>query len=79
MSSTLYWRPVVPTDHESLSDSFKLAIVAAATDGEIRLAHEALGYLRGMKAAGSADVKKDCDTLIEAIEKHGEVVLWLEY
>ena len=77
MSQNLYWRPDVPPKGNGLSDDLKFAL-RGAFDGEHEITFNDTQYLRGMIAAGNDRIKKDCATLIEAIEKYGAIVLWLE-
>jgi len=78
MSMNLYWEPVVDRG-QSLSDSLKFIL---RDDVEnclpCTMSESSLPFLRGIRAAGNAELKKDCTTLIEAIEKHGTVRLWQE-
>lgn len=36
-----------------------------------------LGFLRGVRAMASADVKREVNELIEAIHDHGELTVWI--
>ena len=84
MSMDLYWRPVVPIEGQHLSRELKYTISRELWDhdgtigGNATLSAEHIGFLRGMAAAGKEEVRKDCRTLVEAIEKHGAVEVWIE-
>jgi hypothetical protein len=84
MSMGLYWRLVAPIEGAHLSQALKYAISRELWDhdgtlgGDATLSAEHIGFLRGMAAAGNDEVRKDCRTLVEAIEKHGAVVVWIE-
>ena len=84
MSMDLYWRPVIPIEGQHLSRALKYAISRELWDhdgtlgGAATLSTAHVGFLRGMAAAGNEEVSKDCRTLVEAIEKHGAIVVWIE-
>jgi len=80
MSTNAYWRPVVPKKGHDLSDDIKRKIARrymehdGSLSGSARLDSSALGWLEGLRDANV----KDADSLIQAIEKHGEIEVWLE-
>lgn len=71
MSSTLYWEPM-QRKSQSLPDALKYVLQkkASGTVDAVMGEHD-LAYLNGLKDAGI----KGAQELIEAIEKHGEVVV----
>lgn len=86
MSSTLYWKPVVPNEGESLSFELKKTLSRHLwdTDGSFggepaEMTAKDIPILKGMTLVGSEVIRKDCETLIAAIEQHGAVVLWHQY
>ena len=80
MSTNAYWRPVVPKEGNDLSDEIKRKIARRYMDhdgslsGSVKLGKSALGWLEGLR---DSDIE-DADKLIEAIEKHYEIEVWLE-
>lgn len=80
MSTNAYWLPVVKKEGNGLSDDIKRKIARRYMDhdgsltGNVKLRVTALGWLEGLRDAGV----KDADTLIKAINKHGEIEVWLE-
>lgn len=73
MSSSLYWKPIVPQQEERLDDQLMFTL-RKRCDGCIHgiiMDDSDLSYLRGLRDAGI----KDAETLIEAIEVHGQVQL----
>ena len=80
MSTTAYWKPVVPQRGPILSDEIKCKIARRYLDhdgslcGSIELDSSALGWLEGLRDGGV----KDAQTLIDAIEKHDEIEVWLD-
>lgn len=80
MSTNAYWRPVVPKKGNDLSDDIKRKIARRYMDhdgslsGSVRLDSAALGWLEGLRDGGV----KDAGKLIDAIEKHHEIEVWLE-
>jgi hypothetical protein len=76
MSANLYWRPVPKTAH-GLPDALKYILQdSQGLEAEMQVFTRAsICYLRGL-----ADAKIDgAQELINAIEKHEEVEVWLEY
>ena len=84
MSMDLYWRPVVPIEGQHLSRALKYAISRKLWDhdgtlgGEATLSDDSIPFLEGMIAAGGEEIRRDCQTLIDAIKKHGAVVVWIQ-
>ncbi len=76
MSTNLGWMPV-PAEHwNPLSDGMKFSLRNLYEfPVEATLTTDDLPMLRGMVAAGSAEVKKDAKALIEAIEKHDAIIV----
>lgn len=82
MSSALMWRPVVPIEGYRLPNELKYTISRKLWDtdgsmggGEVILTASDLPYIEGLRDAGT----KGADELIEAIKKHGAVILWHEH
>ncbi len=74
MSATLYWRPV-SVGRQTLDDQLRFILQLEQTRGRVRFTRTNIEYLRGL-----ADAKvKDAQTVIDAIEKHNEIELWLEH
>lgn len=86
MSSTLYWKPVIPERGRDLSYETKRVISRYIwdTDGSIggspaRLTEGNIEFLRGMELAGSENIRKDMKILIDAINEYGVIELWHEH
>ncbi len=75
MSATLYWRPVVVSEGQSLNDQLRFILKLEGRQLPTRFDHTWLDYLRGLADAGITDAQ----TIIDAIEKHELIELWLEY
>lgn len=82
MSATLKWKPVRP-EGKSLSGAAKFFFREAyerVNDGEIKLSASDAHFLAGASAATKDnELKADIKTLLEAIEKFGEVEVWQEF
>ena len=83
MSSTLCWQ-IVRTDAKHLSDALKYALREFRGESlgsdPITFDEGSVTILKAMAAGSSSkELKKDCETLIAAIEKHGEIELWEAY
>ena len=84
MSTNLYWRPILPEpDGECLSKALKFAISRKLWDtdgscgsGEQVLTEAHISFLEGMMVVGSVEIVRDCQTLIDAINKYGAISLW---
>ena len=77
MSSNLMWAPVVPPDGHDLCSETKF-ILRKHYQEPINDTLRAMdvNYLRGVKdGAALSRVRKDMQTLIDAINKHGEIEL----
>ena len=76
MSSTLHWRPVYK-EYSSASSDIKFALQKGFDLGPdpIKLGRENLSYLKGLVHGGTPDVQ----LLIDAIEEHDQIELWLAY
>ena len=72
MTMSLGWEPVRPSKLKYLDDALKFAL-RKRHGGHVDTVMTAadISYLQGLRDAGV----KDADTLIEAIEKHGEVAV----
>jgi len=70
MSSTLFWEPVRPSD-KTLSDGLKFLLreVYGFPVDENFTPHQ-IAEMTALKAGRSAEVTKDVDALIKAIERH---------
>lgn len=82
MSSSLCWHPVIEQESESLSTAVKWILEKEFMDGgtEAELGRSSIPFLRGMMAAiRDREDAKDVQKMLEAIEKHGAVKLWLQY
>ena len=79
MSTNLSWRPSRPKNQKFLSTGFKQLIIRSnatiANRGEFTMGTNDIAYLEGVRDAGSGDVAKDAQTLIDAIYKHDSVTL----
>lgn len=80
MSTNAYWRPVVPKKGYELGDDIKRKVARRYLDhdgsltGSVVLDIDALNWLEGLRDGGV----KDAEKLIGAIEKHGEIEVWIE-
>ena len=81
MSSSLMWRPIA-TDANHLPKELKFVISRRLWDtdgsiggGEASMNMSDLSYLEGLNDAGV----KGANELIDAIRKHGTVILWHEH
>ncbi len=76
MSANLCWRPV-QRSYETLPDDLKFILRdrCGLTSARRGYGGNDLEFLRGLDAAGI----KGAAELIEAIEKYGEIELWLDY
>lgn len=79
MSTNLFWEPVKPPRGKSLGKGIKWAlereygVEATLTDADIP-------FLKGVRASQfkpDDETAQDADTLIEAIEKHGTIRIWI--
>ena len=75
MSTNLYWKPL-DTEHYNLSDKLKFAI-RKKYDGFVKtkLNISDIDYLQGLSDAGISDA----ESVIKAIQKHGEILLFEEW
>lgn len=76
MSATLKWEPS-KRKSQSLPDALKFVLrdKGGVTGERTIFGSENLAYLRGLADAGI----EGAQALIDAIDKHEEVELWLEY
>ena len=74
MSQSLRWRPV--DGGKSLPDELKRVMQDnfLFNGGELSLHGEEISFIKGLSAAGTRGAKE----LLSAIEKHGEIVIWIE-
>lgn len=78
MSTNLYYEPTRPRKPKVLGDGLKWAIREYYGSDERVFTRSDIGFIQGVKATtNSDDTKRDCATLIEAIEQHGEVSVWI--
>lgn len=77
MSANLAWKPVIEPKHRFLSDAlkFKLRDRFSLNNGPVRFDAGQIAYLQGLL---DCDIE-DASLLIAAIEKHGEVEVYLVY
>ncbi len=81
MGASLAFIPVRPQRHTVLSDEL-LYIFTEKYDlngSTHRMDNSAMSYLEGLKDAGSTEIKKDIQKLINAIEKYGEIDIYLQH
>jgi len=80
MSGTMKWRPVPRVAH-FLDYPLKCALIKRWNSGEfgrehpIKLTSSDIPFLEGLLCAEIGEAKK----LIDAIEKHDEIHLWIDY
>lgn len=79
MSQKLYWEIQRPTKANSLGLGIKWAIQTEYGGESSTLTEADIPFLKGVRAASRQDdeMKRDCQTLIEAIETHGSVNVWI--
>ena len=80
MSSSPYWRPVPESPlGNPLPNQIKYVLAPkyqnhdGSLSGETLLDRSDLPYLEGLRDAGSGEIAKAAEELIEAIEKHEEI------
>lgn len=86
MSTSLYWEPVRKAPISSLANQLKYIFGPTywGHDGtlggeDVYLRDDQLSYLCGIRdATHDADVKRDVEMLIKAIQEYGCVKIWLE-
>jgi hypothetical protein len=82
MSASMLWRPVNPKpDGEYVEDAFRQAIAKRLWGGDASSStqpHELdasdLPYLNGLRDGGV----KGAQVIIDAIQKHGSIEIWIE-
>ena len=80
MSSTAYWKPVTPKEGNCLSDDLKRKIARrymghdGSLSGSVFLNHADMGWLEGLRDGGV----KGADKLVDAINKHDDIEVWIE-
>ena len=77
MSATLAYQPVIPPKHKTLGDDLKFILKQKfhLEEGAQRLKKSDIPYLQGLFDAGI----KDAIILIDNLNKHGEVDVFLSY
>lgn len=80
MSQSLVFQPVKPTKCAYLAYELKHIFTKKyyLDDGSYRMGNGSISYLEGLRDAGNKEIQKDIQRLINAIEKWGEVDIWLE-
>jgi hypothetical protein len=88
MSATTYWKPWSPPPKEDIHPldqlPWKLAPRLWGHDSTLRtdeteVGSEIVPYLEGLMDGGGNDlVCREARELIDAIEKYGKIVLWIE-
>lgn len=83
MSASLFFEPVIPKEPDYVNIGYLKHILLARyenlNEGPIPFSREDIPYLNGIMDAGDKDVAEDCKTLIAAIQKYGEVSLFLKH
>ena len=81
MSATLVFDPVRPTKYTTLPYELrdKFTNKFNLRDGVEKLNSTHVPYLEGIRDASDGEVGERVQKLIDAIEKFGEVNLWLQY
>ena len=80
MSSSLLWKPVIPEKGHSLSTDLKFLLRKKyGSIVDIVLDDSDILYLSGLRDASSKTIKKEIQTLINAIEKVGRIKVWEQY
>ena len=80
MGTNAFWRPIATKDGKLLSTDIKWKIAKrymnhdGSLTGKAYLSNEDIGWLEGLRDAGV----EDADELIAAIEKHAEIVIFIE-
>jgi hypothetical protein len=80
MSSSLVWQPKIDGG-KPLPDALKYALqkryegLGGKSGGSRTLSHRDIEYLKGLDDAGVKGAK----SLIDAIEKHNDIEIWLVY
>ena len=79
----LYWRPLIPNRGHTLGTALKRILERRRLNGVggcITLTYDDVAYLRGIQDASDencGDVKADAQILIDAIDRHGTVEIWI--
>lgn len=82
MGATMKWNPVIDQPSTGLSDTLKHIFEEEFLDGqpERELSRDAIPFLRGvMKTIGGKEDRADVREMIDAIEVHGAISIWLQY
>ena len=80
MSSTLKWDPIIDRGI-ALSDELKYILQVRFGKGfDINVSVQHLDYLRGLRdGIKEKEIKKEIQTLIDAIKKYEAITLWEDY
>lgn len=79
MSTSLYYKPVLPQKYKCLPDSIKYVLKERYNleDGASILDSKDLDYLRGVRDAMHSEDKLNMDRLISAINRYEKVEIWV--
>jgi hypothetical protein len=82
VSSSLFWKPVIPQRENTLPDNLKYILGkkywnhdGTLTSPPLVLDEDNLEYLSGLVDAGV----EGAEELVEAIRKHGRVEIWISH
>lgn len=77
MSSTLYYRPIVPQKDKYCGDQLKQILIERfrLIEGPSKLDTSHIDYLNGLVDAGITDASK----LLDEIARHGKIEIYLGY
>lgn len=84
MSSSPCWIPVKPQVSRDLPIAIKYPLAKryqehdGSLTGTTQLTKDDIPYLQGLYDAGSVEVSRGAQELIEAIEEHGEILFIIE-
>jgi hypothetical protein len=78
MSTNLYWKPNYPETYPTLGKGLKWAIEREYGCSQT-LNRDDMPFLRGVRAGQDVDseMARNCNVLLDAIEKYGSVVVWI--
>ena len=86
MSSSLYWEPCIEQDNKSLCDPLKYIFARKYWDHDgslgghpIQLNDADVPYLNGVRdGTSNKDIKRDIETLLEAITEYRAVIIYID-
>lgn len=86
MSSTMRWEPAPAVHGQRLSSTFKLLVSdrwfghdGSLGSGEIILDRQDVAFLEGIIwASNNIEIREDARTLVDRINEHGAVRVWIE-